>query len=143
MAAFHPRTFELLREALAGETVTHTLDTARLAKLPEGSQSLMAQQLQERADAFPPVSRDLEWLLAFMQRLTDQDYRHGAKRAAAEQNARAASASPLSHTPLAVAFGAAPAAVTPEPFDEDARGLEWFELHPTELRIQAEDGGAQ
>ncbi len=67
MAAFHPRTFELLREDLDGETATHTLDTARLAKLPAGSQSLMAQQLRERIETFPPVSRDLERLIAFAE----------------------------------------------------------------------------
>lgn len=67
MAAFHPRTFELLREDLDGETVTNTLDTARLAKLPEGSQSLMAQQLRARIAAFPHVRRDLERLLRFAE----------------------------------------------------------------------------
>lgn len=67
MAAFHPRTFELLRADLAGETVTHTLDTARLAKLPDDSQSLMAQQLRTRIRTFPPVSRDLERLIEFAE----------------------------------------------------------------------------
>ena len=114
MAAFHPRTFELLREALGAETVTHTLDAARLAKLPEGSQSLMAQQLREREAAFPAVSGDLEWLLEFMQRLTDQADRHAADRATPEPDTRAASDSVLSHTPLAVAFGAEPDAETKE-----------------------------
>ncbi|HEY3477512.1 MAG TPA: hypothetical protein VGL02_01320 [Streptomyces sp.] len=69
MAAFDPRTFELLREDLGGETVTYSLDSAHLAKLPQGSQSLMAQQLRARARAetFEPVSRDLKRLLDFME----------------------------------------------------------------------------
>lgn len=90
MALFHPRTFELLRDVLGAETVTHSLDTARLAKLPKDSQSLMAQQLRERTAAYPAVASDLEWLLDFMQRLDDQANRHEAERAAVEQDAATA-----------------------------------------------------
>jgi hypothetical protein len=78
MATFHPRTLELLREDLGQETVTHSLDTARLAKLPKDSQSLMAKLLRGRIAAFPDVKRDLERLLDFAEgvnRLHDEHER--------------------------------------------------------------------
>ena len=116
MAAFHPRTFELLREDLDGETVTNTLDTARLAKLPEGSQSLMAQQLRARIAAFPNVRGDLERLLRFAEDVNrlhaDHDaglHNDGAQRlgcpACIGRDSRSAAAEVLSRTPLAGAFG--------------------------------------
>ena len=90
MAVFHPRTFELLREALDSETKQNAFDTARLGSRLRASQSLMAQKLRERTEAFPFVQVDLEWLLDFMQRLDDQANRHEAERAAVEQDAATA-----------------------------------------------------
>lgn len=110
MAAFHPRTFELLRDALGRETAQNAFDRAQLDRTPESARSKRATALRERAAAYPAVSDDLTWLLDFMQRLNDQARRHVTECAAVEQDARATTTSVLSDTPLAAAFGAAPTA---------------------------------
>lgn len=83
MAAFHPRTFELLREALGRETAQNAFDRAHLGRTPKSRKGRLVAALRERAAAYPAVSADLEFLLDFMQRLTDQADRHAAERAAA------------------------------------------------------------
>lgn len=113
MAAFDPATIHLLREQLRETNAQHKRDLDQLRKFQPNSKDSRAEALRERIGKAVRVGRDLEWLLDLTQRLTDQADRHAAERTAAGLDP----AGPLSHTPLATAFGAAPAA---EPRDPEA-----------------------
>jgi len=121
MGAFHPRTFELLREDRAVEVARREHALGRLSKLRPGSKSQMAETLHQRCDEAANAIRDLDRLLDFAEtvnRLHDEHtagLHNGWPRRACDDCPGAdgivreprspAAAEVLSRTPLAVAFG--------------------------------------
>lgn len=67
MAAFHPRTFELLREDRAVEVARREHALGRLSKLRPGSKSQMAETLHQRCGEAANAIRDLDRLIDFAE----------------------------------------------------------------------------
>lgn len=104
MAAFDPATIQLQRDLLDKTTSDLARDERLLDKQPEGSKSKMATRLRERIATGKRVAFDLRGLITFMEGLNaEQD-------AEAARDGQPTAAPLLSSTPLAVAFGATPAA---------------------------------
>lgn len=67
MAAFHPRTFELLHAVHSREAAQNAFDRAQLARIPASARSKRAEALRERMAAFPAVAENLTRLIAFAE----------------------------------------------------------------------------
>lgn len=118
MAAFDPATIQLLRDLLAKTNAQHKRDLGRLAKFKSDSKDSRAEALRERVGVAVRVARDLDRLIPFMEGLNSEEPGEidAACCVAAEQLVHdedcemRTAAEVLSSTPLAVAFGSAPAA---------------------------------